>query len=93
MLADMSTLPGISCREFCYAVDQVWKISYKVITDKVTEITQNRDTKTPSGTTKFSANPKLLEKWEINALYWESLRRVFHQHLQYKFSKDDLKNL
>ena len=101
MLADMSTLndfpeiniPRISCREFWYAVDQVWKISYKVITDKVTEITQNRDTKAPSGTIKFSANPKLVEKWEINALYWESLRRVFHQHLQYKFSKYDLENL
>ena len=61
MLADMSTLPGISCREFCYAVDQVWKISYKVITDKVTEITQNRDTKTPGETTGFSANTKVVE--------------------------------
>ena len=53
-----------------YAVDQNWKICYKVITDKVTEITQNRDTKTPGGTTGFSTNINVAENWEINALCW-----------------------
>ena len=94
MLADMSTLndfPEIYL-EFV-AVDYFWKICYKVITGKVTEITPNRDTKTPVGTTEFSTNTSAMEKRVINVLYWESLRRVFYQYLQYKFSKYNHKDL
>ena len=56
--------------------------------DKLIELTLNRDTKGPGATTGFSTNTNAERMWEINASYWASLRRVFHQHLQYKFFID-----
>ena len=38
-------------------------------TDKVIETTLNKDTKTPGGTTGFSANVNAVHRWEINAGY------------------------
>ena len=49
--------------------------------DKVTEMTLNRDTKTPGGTTGFSTNIGALHRWEINSKYLASLTTIFHQHL------------
>ena len=86
-------IPEICCREIFYAVDQCWKNFYKVIKDKVTEITLKRDAKAPSRTTGFSTNTNVVEKWKINGLYWESLRRAFHRHLHYKCSKYDHKDI
>ena len=38
-------------------------------TDKVTEMTLNKETKSSGGTTKFSANKNVVKSWELNATY------------------------
>jgi hypothetical protein len=53
-------------------------------TDKVIEMTLNKDTKTPGGTTGFSTNSGAVKRWEINASYRAALRTCFHQHLNYQ---------
>ena len=62
-------------------------------TDKVIQMTLNRDTKTSGGTFGFSANTNTVQWWEINASNRTSLRRVFHQHIPYESSKYDNKDL
>ena len=49
----------------------------RIETDKVIEMTINKDTKTPGGTTGFSTNIGAVKRWEINASYRVSLRRIF----------------
>ena len=51
-------------------------------TDKVIEMTLNKDTKTPGGTTGFSTNVNAVHRWEINAGYRAELRRCFQKHLR-----------
>ena len=88
MPADMSTLsddfPEIYqefvAGNFATQLSKVGKFS-RCETDKVIEMTLNRDTKTPCETTGFSTNTNAVRRWEINALYRASLRSVFHQHL------------
>ena len=100
MLADMSTLNDdfpemyqeFVAGSFATQLSSAGKFS-RCETDKVIEMTLNRDTKTPGGTTGFSTNRNAVKGWEINASYRASLRRVFHQHLQYKSSKYDHKDL
>ena len=41
----------------------------RVKTDKVIEVTLNKDTKTPGGCTGFSTNVNAVKRWEINAAY------------------------
>ena len=41
----------------------------------------------------FSTNTNVVKRWEINCSYQASLIKVFHQHLQYKSSKYDHKDL
>ena len=48
-------------------------------TDKVIEMTLNKDTKTPGGTTGFSTNVNAVHRWEMNASYRADLRRCFHE--------------
>ena len=50
-------------------------------TDKVIEITLNKDTKTPGRTTGFSNNIEAVKRWEINASYRVALCNCFHKHL------------
>ena len=52
-------------------------------TDKVIEMTLNKDTKTPGGTTGFSTNVGAVRRWEVNASYRAELRKCFHEHLHY----------
>ena len=100
MPADMSTLNDdfseinqeFVAGNFATQLSSAGKFSRCEI-DKVIEITLNRDTKTLGGTTGFSTNTNAVKRWEINASYRASLRRVFHQHLQYKSSKYDHKDL
>ena len=100
MLADMSTLsddfPEIYqefvAGNFATQLSKVGKFS-RCETDKVIEMILNRDTKIPGGTTGFSTNTNAARRWEINASYRASLRSVFHQHLQYRSSKYDHKDL
>ena len=53
-------------------------------TDKVIEMTLNKDSKTPGGTTGFSTSVGAVKRWEINSSYRASLRKCFHEHLQYE---------
>ncbi|XP_066925450.1 uncharacterized protein [Clytia hemisphaerica] len=65
----------------------------RVETDKVIEMTLNKDTKTPGGTTGFSTNIGAVHRWELNATYRASLREVFHQHLNFTSQKHKHKDL
>ena len=47
-------------------------------------MTLNKDMKTPGGTTGFSTNVGAVQRWELNASYWASLRRCIHDHLHYE---------
>ena len=60
---------------------------------KVTEMTLNRDTKTPGVTTGFSTNIGAVHISEISSKYRASLRTAFHQHLDYKSSNYQYKDL
>ena len=65
----------------------------RVETDKVIEMTLNKDTKGSGGCTGFSANVNAVKRWEINATYRASLRKCFHNHINYhsqKFKHPDL---
>ena len=59
----------------------------RVETDKVIEMTLNKDTKTPGGCTGFSRNVNAVKRWEINAAYRAALRTCFHKHLDYQPQK------
>ena len=56
----------------------------RIETDKVIEVTLNKDTKTPGGCTGFSTNVNAVKKWEINAPYRAALRKCFHKHINYQ---------
>ena len=60
---------------------------------KMIEMTLNHDTKTPGGTTGFSTNIGAVHRWEINSKYRALLRTTFHQHLDYKSSNYQHKDL
>ena len=59
----------------------------RVETDKVIQMTLNKDTKTPDGCTGFSRNLNAVKRWEINAAYRTALRTCFHKHLDYQPQK------
>ena len=61
--------------------------------DKVIEMTLNFDTKTPRSKTGFSANNGAVHRWEITSNYRASLRTAFYQHLDYKSSNYQHKDL
>lgn len=65
----------------------------RVETDRVIEITLNKDTKTPGGTTGFSTSLGAVQRWELNATYRASLREVFHQHLNCSIQNHKHKDL
>lgn len=52
-------------------------------TDKVIEMTLNKEIKLSGGTTEFSANKNAVERWELNANYCATMRTCFHEHLNY----------
>ena len=65
----------------------------RVETDKVIEMTLNKDTKGSSGCTGFSTNVNAVKRWKINATYRVSLRKCFHNRINYhpqKFKHPDL---
>ena len=65
----------------------------RVETDKVIEMTLNKDTKTAGGCTGFSTNINAIKRWEINVTYRAALRTCFHNHLDYqpqRFKHPDL---
>lgn len=51
--------------------------------DKVIEMTLNRDSKTPGGITGFSINSNAVKRWEINSSYHGSLRSVHQKICKY----------
>ena len=53
-------------------------------TDKVIEMTLNKDTKTAGGCTGFSTNINAVKRWEISVAYRAKLRTCFHEHLNYQ---------
>ena len=55
--------------------------------DKVIEMTLNKGTKTPDGTTGFSTSANAVRRWEVNASYGANLRTCFHKHLDYNQQK------
>ena len=64
----------------------------RVETDKVIEMTLNKDAKTPGGCTGFSflgkpVHPPGVFAWEINVAYKAVLRSCFHKHLGYQPQK------
>ena len=65
----------------------------KTETDKVIEMTLNKDTKTPGGTTGFSTNIGAVKRWEINASYRAKLRKIFHHHINFNLQTYKHKNL
>ena len=52
-------------------------------TNKVIEMTINKDTKTPSGTDGFSTKIAAVKIWEITASYGANVRKCLHQHFCY----------
>ena len=60
------------------------KIFSRIETDKIIEMTMNKDTKIPGGTTGFLTNVGTGPRWELNASYRASLRRCIHDHLKYE---------
>ena len=62
--------------------------------DKCIEMTINKDTKTPDGTTGFSTSPNAIIRWSINATYRAELRKKMHEFASYRkqeFLHKDLK--
>ena len=58
----------------------------KVEPDKVIEVTVNRDTKTPGGTTGFSTNSNAINRWILNAPFRAGVRTALHDfvHMRHK---------
>ena len=59
------------------------KIFSKVETDKVIEMTLNKDTKSSGGTTGFSTNINAVRRWELSASYRSAIRGCMQQHVMY----------
>lgn len=99
MLGDMLSLeedfPEIyrQCCQGNFAAQLTDGVFSRVETDKVIEMTLNKDTKTPGGTTGFSTNIGAVQRWEINAAYRASLRSVFHEYLNFKSQAHKHKDL
>ena len=53
-------------------------------TDKVIEMTLNKETKSSGGTTGFSTNENAVKRWELNATYRAAMRACFYEHLNYR---------
>ena len=51
--------------------------------DKVIEMTINKDTKTPGGTTGFSTNTDAIRKWTLNASYRAAIRKCLYGYVNY----------
>ena len=49
--------------------------------DKVIEMTINKDTKTPGGTTGFTMEADAIMRWTLNASYRAELRKCLYKHL------------
>ena len=64
----------------------------RIEADKVIETTINKDTKTPGGLKGFSTNVNTVDRWILNATHRASLRKCFHQILNYKGSKSNIHN-
>ena len=60
------------------------KLFSRIETDKVIQMTLNKDTKSPGGTTGFSTIVGVVQRCELNASYRESLRRCIDDHLQHE---------
>ena len=61
--------------------------------DKCIEMTINKDTKTPGGTTGFSINPNAIVRWNVNASYRAELRKKLHEFVTYSQQKHCHKDL
>ena len=59
----------------------------RIETDKVIEMTLNKDSKTAGGCTGFSTNANTVKRWEFNAAYRAGLRSCFLSHLNYVLPK------
>ena len=55
----------------------------RVEPDKIIEMTINRDTKTPGGTTGFSTNADAIRRWTLNASYRAALRKCLYGYINY----------
>ena len=53
-------------------------------TEKVIEMTINKDKKTSGSTTGFSSKIGAVKRWEITDSYRANVRKCLHQHLSYK---------
>ena len=51
----------------------------RVEADKTIEKTINRDSKTPGGTTGFSAQHDAVQRWTLDSSYRASVRKLIHQ--------------
>ena len=58
--------------------------------DKTIEMTLNKDTKTPGGTTGFCINVNAINRWVLDATYRAELRQCLHQLIN--FSKQTTKH-
>ena len=56
-------------------------------TDKVIEMTINKESKSAGGTTGFSTNVDAVRRWEVNASYRSALMSCIKQHVSYKTQK------
>ena len=92
MLGDMlslkETFPEVyhQCVSGNFAAQLSDGVFSRVETDKVIEMTLNKDTKTFGGTTGFSTNVGAVKRWEVNASYRAALRSIFHQYLNFSQS-------
>ena len=59
----------------------------RVATDKVIEMTLNKDTKTPGGCTGFSRNGNAVKRWQTSAAYIAVMSTYFLKHLDYQPQK------
>ena len=53
-------------------------------TDKVIEMTLNKETKSSGGTTGFSTNKNAVKRFQLNTTYRAAMRACFHEHLNYR---------
>ena len=59
----------------------------RIETDKVIEMTLNKDSKTAGGCTGFSTNVNTVKRWEVNAAYRAGVCSCFLSHLNYVIPK------
>ena len=61
--------------------------------DKTIEMTLNKDTKTPCGTTGFSTSINAINRWALNATYRAETRQCLHRLINLSVHKSTHKNL